>query len=519
MEEAFRRSLPHPSRQQVQALLAAPALKGPLRQCVQAEAQAAALMAGGGSSVEAVHRSLLSALDQVPNDTPVWAWMMAETLRFLRWMGDWPGVITLLDHLETVDVSDLGPGFQVIAPRQRFDLGMAQRDATLIERALDVVEQRLGHQPDADAYLEFRYRRLMYLGGFQHFAEFEQQMALDDPRLRAAEGRLGVRLVALEFGFYLTIGEPDRARDLLDQFPDPRHHRLQCLRLAVYEQHYDRAHGLIELMLKDGLEPVMQREVLMSAFRCALLSDDLALAHRYLALLEAKHALLPGQQRELGLLIALRMGNRSQARDILEQLDPQAATGDLLVPWMRLLVQEGQLPKAGSLLRRALSRGRPRALLFPLAFAKELPPDRLSALWLEIQSPETPVSALVLKRTPAKTIAPSQPQIIAQQVIGSSAAMHTLRQEVAALAQRRETILLTAETGCGKEVVAQLLHQVSPQSKQPFVVVNCGALPASLAEAELFGHSKGAFTGAERAREGAFTRAAEGTLFLGDECW
>jgi transcriptional regulator with PAS, ATPase and Fis domain len=75
-------------------------------------------------------------------------------------------------------------------------------------------------------------------------------------------------------------------------------------------------------------------------------------------------------------------------------------------------------------------------------------------------------------------------------------------------------VTLTGETGTGKDVFAHLLHELSPRSRQPFVVFDCGAVPANLMESELFGHERGAFTGAHAEHPGAFERAAGGTLFL-----
>src|SRR6185369_7867517 len=82
------------------------------------------------------------------------------------------------------------------------------------------------------------------------------------------------------------------------------------------------------------------------------------------------------------------------------------------------------------------------------------------------------------------------------------------------VAGSNSTVLITGESGTGKEVVARLLHGSSPRVGGPFVAVNCGAIPETLIESELFGHAKGAFTGATEARPGKFQQADGGTLFL-----
>ena len=82
------------------------------------------------------------------------------------------------------------------------------------------------------------------------------------------------------------------------------------------------------------------------------------------------------------------------------------------------------------------------------------------------------------------------------------------------LAPTDATVLIIGETGTGKEVVARYLHHNSPRRHQPFLAVNCGALTESLAEAELFGHEKGAFTGATQTHQGWFEAAEGGTLLL-----
>lgn len=99
-------------------------------------------------------------------------------------------------------------------------------------------------------------------------------------------------------------------------------------------------------------------------------------------------------------------------------------------------------------------------------------------------------------------------------LVGKSESIAHVQKLVVKVADARTTVLLTGETGTGKGVVAQMVHNLSPAKDQPFVELNCGAIPENLIESELFGHEKGAFTGATQRRLGAIERAAGGTVFL-----
>lgn len=99
-------------------------------------------------------------------------------------------------------------------------------------------------------------------------------------------------------------------------------------------------------------------------------------------------------------------------------------------------------------------------------------------------------------------------------LIGESRAMNRISEYVERVADTGLSVLITGETGVGKEVVARMLHDASPRSDRPFVQVNCAALPEPLLESELFGYEKGAFTGAQRRRRGKFQMAHQGVLFL-----
>lgn len=99
-------------------------------------------------------------------------------------------------------------------------------------------------------------------------------------------------------------------------------------------------------------------------------------------------------------------------------------------------------------------------------------------------------------------------------LIGESKAMQQLRATLLRVANSDSTVLIHGESGTGKEVVAKIIHRLSHRSEKPFVPLNCGAIPAELIESELFGHEKGAFTGAATKRVGRFEYAHHGTLFL-----
>lgn len=104
--------------------------------------------------------------------------------------------------------------------------------------------------------------------------------------------------------------------------------------------------------------------------------------------------------------------------------------------------------------------------------------------------------------------------LLFRSLVGTSRKIQQVRELMAQVADKDVTVLITGESGTGKEVVARNLHYHSPRRQQPFVPVNCGAIPPELLESELFGHEKGAFTGAISSRAGRFEMAQGGTLFL-----
>lgn len=161
-------------------------------------------------------------------------------------------------------------------------------------------------------------------------------------------------------------------------------------------------------------------------------------------------------------------------------------------PDLRILVLSGQNDEANAREARALG-----ALDF---LAKPCPPDVLLRTLAAVQALP---KAVVREEGGLESI-----------LIGSSPALEALRAQIRQFAPAPFPVLITGESGCGKELVARGLHECSDRARQPFVTVNCSAIAETLFEAALFGHARGAYTGAAQARAGFFEEADSGTLFL-----
>jgi len=131
-------------------------------------------------------------------------------------------------------------------------------------------------------------------------------------------------------------------------------------------------------------------------------------------------------------------------------------------------------------------------------------PKRANSLALQPESPEAIVAEVLAGRMTLQ----------AHDMVGDSAAMRNVYERIGKVAPRDSTVLICGETGTGKELAARAVHQNSNRASRPFVAVNCAALTESLLESELFGHEKGAFTGAVATKKGKFEVADGGTIFL-----
>src|SRR3954468_8602504 len=122
--------------------------------------------------------------------------------------------------------------------------------------------------------------------------------------------------------------------------------------------------------------------------------------------------------------------------------------------------------------------------------------------------PDHPPTRLSRERRSVDTV------IASGGIVGTSAALRQVMEQVEAVASTEATVLITGESGTGKELLANEVHRRSRRSKRPFVKVNCSAIPREIFESEFFGHARGAFTGAVTERPGRFQSANGGTIFL-----
>ena len=206
--------------------------------------------------------------------------------------------------------------------------------------------------------------------------------------------------------------------------------------------------------------------------------------------------------------VELASSNTSKARRILHRLDPAASRMSLQMHWARLCLLDGDTDRAGEHFTRVHAQGHAyTAQAVRTAF--ELPAYRL----VQLQSGLDPEPSATGNRE-GRRASPTGSTTSPLKLVGNSGCMRRVRRQIRSYAPMHAPVLVNGETGTGKEVVARLLHEQGPWAAEAFVPVNCGALSDTLIESELFGHARGAFTGAEQDRVGLFVAAGHGTIFL-----
>ncbi len=170
---------------------------------------------------------------------------------------------------------------------------------------------------------------------------------------------------------------------------------------------------------------------------------------------------------------------------------------------------------------QTLSRSLPVLMIGDIAYSGELPDDLAYQIVGRINTPPKYNELLEVLHACQECHGNQhvlqqgqKPLELFRSMVGSSPAVNDVRQLISQVAKSEANVLILGESGTGKEVAARNIHFLSDRSEKPFIPVNCGAIPGELLESELFGHEKGAFTGALSARQGRFELAQGGTLFL-----
>ncbi len=230
----------------------------------------------------------------------------------------------------------------------------------------------------------------------------------------------------------------------------------------------------------------------------------------------------PGLRQSLGLLLS------DAGYEVAAESDGKRALERALTEPFDLILSDVRMPEMDGLafLRAYRARGGAALVIMMSAYGGE--EAALAAMkegaYDYIPKPFRPDEVVLTLRKAeereqlGRTIATLKAQLDttpgARAVVAESHAMRDALELVARVAEHRTTVLITGESGTGKEVIAQAIHRASPRASAPFVAINCAAIPESLLESELFGHVRGAFTGALADKAGLFEQAGGGTLLL-----
>ena len=284
-----------------------------------------------------------------------------------------------------------------------------------------------------------------------------------------------------------------------------------------------RGREALELLEKhaDSISP-FQRELLRAVE--ASLRRDFAAAREHARRSVGAPGVRPRDLRHAAwTLAAIELNDRRPraARKILASIDPRGSDAQYAMEWARLLWAEGDPAGAARHFRRVLAYGRSEHIVNVMVDVHEMSTHDMGTLWrLALIPPDAAGAWAQLQPYPenrsggAAPIRPRRRRSRRAALVGESPAMRRIRDDVARFAPLDETVLVTGETGTGKELVAHMLHDSGPRAKEPFLAVNCAAISDTLLESELFGHVRGAFTGAVRDHEGLLVAAGGGTLFL-----
>ena len=319
----------------------------------------------------------------------------------------------------------------------------------------------------------------------------------------------------LKSSLYYFTGRIQEGLEVLKTVQDEKTVLLQGAVLMLKARRFSEANDCMDRLRALHL-PVDCFESVLAIESLAKHDIGKARVHNQRAIVAAEAFRPEARRSHLYMLawVELAAADAVLARTILTQIDPTGAASYLHAEWARLHLLEGDDVRAAAHFRMLLDKGIPELVEDKLRFAYEISAQRLSRLWMLAQKAgPIPSPKPTSPRTPSLTRTSDEARERVR-LIGDSTAMRDLTAMITRIAPLETTVLITGETGTGKEVVARLLHELSPRAGNPFIAVNCGSLSEQLIESDLFGHKKGSFTGANEDRQGLFQAAGMGTIFL-----
>jgi len=492
----------------------------------EADSGASAGVDSGRSDVEKTRGMVDEALTGEPaSDLRSFVQMLAKTAGTAIEMGMLPDALRILErgHVMAREARDTRLSLRFAEMecntwffQDRLDLALAKQEKLLAD--LSTGRQLQGR------WLAYRIHweaRSGLLGQVQkHLGEYTGALASGAPHPRVLLAEADFWLEAGELGRALACS--DRAiADATDYIPftwgwEPR------IRLLLGLGRIEEAEALAEehgAKASPGRRVAARHPAVLPALRAAiaLARDERDALRRHVAeVLDAPQLRPIEKNRALFLLAqeALVSGRPRGARVILQRLDPGQRDWRCAAAWARLCVGEGKNEEARRHVARLLD---PR---FPLLAAERFRWAREMSVYQTVQllSPARPAVAPAAPVPEMRSAPPRQAaaglHAAELRLVGVSPALERVRGQIARFASESAPVLITGETGTGKEVVATLLHRRGPRASAPLLPVNCAALSGALIESELFGHVRGAFSGATRDHAGIFLAAKNGTVLL-----
>jgi DNA-binding NtrC family response regulator len=343
------------------------------------------------------------------------------------------------------------------------------------ERMIDELSSLSLGSAYLDKLLFLRKARLLVLRGLGQQA---LDLIADEGRFRGEGGAFRIAVRNYRIRALLILGRLDEALELTEDSID-----------VIGDDYAEFVRAKVCLIRLDsaGARAHIRRAVLVAASGRPLLLHDLT---------------------TYGIVAELMDGNSRGARRLLDMIDKDGRDSFLFGQRAWLALLEGREADAVGYFRRILEKGDLDFTRESLRYLTGASADQVARLWAAALDSKTD------GRASGSDVGARDEEELPPRMVGRSDAMRVLSDTLRRYAELEETALITGETGTGKELAARFLHHQGRRAQEPFIPVNCGALSDTLIESELFGHVKGAFTGAEEAREGLFKAAGRGTIFL-----